>query len=158
MWPFSQILQKSLDLCIIISIHAVTFRLDSGSVYLRHDGKDIINLSTASKVEVEVGEWFQYFGNFIIVRRATGAYKKIINRLDSLALSFDGTTVDIKTRTIQRTDGPGVMYFIEGEIGGDPGNAFYTTDATLITRIEDALDGSPGDLPTPPPYEGTYTA
>ena len=65
------------------------------NVYLRHGGQDIINLSTAGKVDVEDGEWFQYFGNFIIVRRANSAYKKIINRLNRLGLSFDGTTVEL---------------------------------------------------------------
>jgi hypothetical protein len=117
-------------------------------VYLRHGGQDIINLSTATKVDVEDQEWFQYFGNFIIVRRATNAYKEIINRLNRLGLSFDGTSVQIITRTRQRTDGPGALYFNE-----DAGVAFYTTSSDLEERISDALD-TPGGLPTPPPYEG----
>ena len=118
-------------------------------MYLRHGGTDIINLSAATKVDVEVGEWFQYFGNFIIVRRANNAFKKIINNLNNrLAISVDGTNVEIKTRTVQRTDGPGALYFNE-----DVGDVFYTTDFPLIQRITDALD-SPGGLPTPPPDEG----
>lgn len=120
-------------------------------MYLRHGGKDIINLSTATKVDVEEQEWFQYFGNFIIVRRANNAYKKIINNLKGLGLSFDGTSVDFITRTRQRTDGPGVLYF--NEVARV---AFYTTSFTLIQRIHDALN-QPGGLPTPTPDEGIAT-
>lgn len=134
---------------MVMYMHVVTFRVEPGNnVYLRHGGQDIINLNTADKVDVEDGEWFQYFGNFIIVRRANSAYKKIINHLNHLGLSFDGTTVEIITRTRQRTDGPGALYFNE-----DAGVAFYTTSFTLIQRITDALN-SPGGQPTPPPNEG----
>lgn len=100
------------------------------------------------KVDVDQGEWFQYFGNFIIVRRANNAFKKIINHLNRLGLSFDGVNVEIVTSTIQRTNGPGALYFDESD-----GVAFYTTSDTLIQRITDALN-TPGDLPTPPPNEG----
>ena len=124
-------------------------------MYLRHGGRDIINLSTAEQVEVEDQEWFQYFGNFIIVRRATNAYKKIINNLNrNLGVSFDGTSVQIITRTRQRTDGPGVMYFNENRQVRNAGVAFYTTSVALIQRISKAL-GNSGGLPTPPPNEGT---
>ena len=100
------------------------------------------------KVDVDQGEWFQYFGNFIIVRRANNAFKKIINHFNRLGLSFDGVDVEIVTSTIQRTNGPGALYFDESD-----GVAFYTTSNTLIQRITDALD-MPGNLPTPPPNEG----
>ena len=118
-------------------------------MYLRHGGQDIINLSTATKVDVEELEWFQYFGNFMIVRRANNAY---INKLNRLGLSFDGTNVKVITRTRQRTDGPGALYFNE-----DAGVAFYTTSFVLIQRISDALN-IPGGLPTPPPDEGKLMA
>ncbi len=118
-------------------------------MFLRYAGQDIINLSVAEAVELEVGEWFQYFGNFIIVRRSTGAYKKIISPLNRrLALSVDGNTVQIKTSTQPNIFGPGMMYSDE-----DDGVAFYTTSTVLIQRIEDALS-DPGGLPTPPPEEG----
>ena len=78
-----------------------------------------------------------------------GAFRKIINHLTSLALSFDGVTVEVKTFTQPSIFGPGVMYSDQ-----PAGVVFYTTSSELIQRIKEALD-SPGGLPTPPPNEGT---
>ena len=105
-------------------------------------------MSAADKEVLVQGERFQYFGNFIIVRRANNAFKRIINQLNSLGLSFDGTTVQIVTRTQPDILGPGVLY-----IHQSAGVTFYTNNYNLIQRISDALS-NPGGLPTPPPEEG----
>lgn len=98
------------------------------------------------KVDVEQGEWFQFFGNFIIVRRVNNSFKKIITNLNNrLVISHDGINVEIKTSTVPRTDGPGALYYT--------GDVFYTTHFPLIQSITDALN-DPGGLPTPPPDEG----
>lgn len=128
--------------------NSVSFRKDSGAVFLRYNGQDVINLSAADKEVLVQGERFRYFGNFIIVRRVNNAFKRIINQLNSLGLSFDGTTVQIVTRTQPDIFGPGVLY-----IHQSAGVTFYTNNSNLIQRISDALN-NPGGLPTPPPEEG----
>ena len=128
--------------------YIVSFRQDSGVVYLRYEGQDVINLSVADKEVLANGERFQYFGNFIIVRRVNNSFKRIVNNLISLGLSFDGTTVQIVTTTQRDIYGPGVLYIDQGARV-----TFYTTSVNLIQRIASAL-GNPGSLPTPPPDEG----
>ena len=117
-------------------------------MYLRYEGQDVINLSVADKEVLANGERFQYFGNFIIVRRVNNSFKRIVNNLISLGLSFDGTTVQIVTTTQRDIYGPGVLYIDQGARV-----TFYTTSVNLIQRIASAL-GNPGSLPTPPPDEG----
>ena len=119
-------------------------------MYLRYDGQDVINLSAADEEVLANGERFQYFGNFIIVRRVNNSFKRIVNNLISLGLSFDGTTVQIVTTTQRDIHGPGVLYIDQGARV-----TFYTTSTNLIRRIAGAL-GNPGGLPTPPPDEGVY--
>ena len=131
----------------MIHAYEVTFQQADGEVFLRSGGVNIIEIVGAGRITVEADEWFQYFGNFIIVRRSTGAFKKIINSLTELALSFDGVTVQIVTSTQ-----PNILGF--GELFDNSGTAFYTTSVTLIAQIDDALE-DPGDLPTPPPEQGT---
>ena len=118
-------------------------------MYLRFGGNNIIELTGAEQVELLVGETVNYFGSFIIVRDANSFWKHpqgFFNSLTQMGLAFDEFTVTIQTST-RVVYGPGVLY-VNTPI------AFFTTSSVLVARIEEALQGDPGNIPTPPPNQG----
>lgn len=131
-------------------VNTVTFQSVGNEIYLRFGQNNIIELTGAEEVQLEVGDNINYFGNFIIVRDENNRWKHpqgFFSPVNQLGLSFDGSTVAIKRQTQPKIFGKGVMY-VNKQV------AFYTTSVGLIERITDALEGDPGDIPTPPPNQG----